>query len=113
MNKDPKDSEPYEVYASDILSSSSHTESNNNINIDHHHHHHHKYDDNSNNKFRDTSTTTINMDNMERHTVDSRNTMMNKNRVSNIGQSKPTISTVTLASVYEDSLVEIPEHFIK
>ena len=94
MNKDSEDSEPYEVYASDI----------------------HKNDDNYNNKFRDTTTTTTtttNMDNIERHTVDSRYTMTNKNQVSNIGQSKPTVSSVTLASVYEDSLVEIPEHFIK
>ena len=91
MNKDSE--EPYEVYASDI----------------------HKNDDNYNNKFRDTTTTTTttNMDNIERHRVDSRNTMTNKNQVSNIGQSKPTISSATLASVYEDSLVEIPEHFIK
>ena len=87
MNKDPEDSEPYEVYASDI----------------------HKNDDNDNNKFRDTT----NMDYIQRHTVDSRYTMTNKNQVSNIGQSKPTISSATLASVYEDSLVEIPEHFNK
>jgi hypothetical protein len=93
MNKDPEDSEPYEVYASDIQ----------------------RKDDYDNSKFRDTTTTTTttNMDYIERHRVDSRNTMTNKNQVSNIGHSKPTISSATLASVYEDSLVEIPEHFIK
>ena len=93
MNKDPEDSEPYEVYASDIQ----------------------RKDDYDNSKFRDTTitTTTTNMDYIQRHTVDSRYTMTNKNQVSNIGHSKPTISSATLASVYEDSLVEIPEHFNK
>ena len=105
MIKDPEDSEAYEVYASDILpNSSGRNKENNNM--------HHNNDDN--NKFRDTTTTAVIVDTIGRQAVDSRNTMTSKYRVSNIGPSVATIAAAaTLASDYEDSLVEIPEHFIK
>ena len=94
------DGEAYEVYASDILS---------NHNVDHH-----VTIDNSNNNDNKVKVTATD----NRHTLSSRHTITsNGQRPSNIGLRPSSFVTTsrltTLSTIYEDSLVEIPDDFIK
>jgi len=98
MSKYHDDSEPYEVYASDILPSSHHSSHNSTVD---------ENNSNINNQVKDIVKEMSQI-------LDSRNTILSNNphQQSNLTQSFAVTAT-TLATDYEDSLVDIPEHFIK
>ena len=100
------DGEAYEVYASDILSHRNVDHLADNIIA--------KIENSSNNNDNKVKVTATD----NRHTLSSRHTITsNGQRPSNIGLRPSsfvkTSRLTTLSTIYEDSLVEIPDDFIK